>query len=148
MVSQLNSQNNNYIYARRVVADFPPVRRVISLMTLGFINCDRPIIIDKPVEISPIFVTAEGNEIKNGVYQVIDPKYNIVLSYYQPESIKVSKKTVLTFLYSSGTSNQVYIGKLNTFDISNRHGKVKVVLTPLNSQVSESQVAQSINSNN
>jgi len=148
MISQLNNQNSNFIFNRRTRPALAPVRRLISIMSLGVINCDVPIIVEKPITISPEFYIADGSKITNGVYQVIDPRYNIVLSYYQPENIKVSKRTILTFLYNSGTSNQVFIGKLNTFDLSNRHGKVKVILAPLNSAVTEGQLSQAINSNN
>ncbi len=146
MIGLVNRQNISYVQ-RRVVADSRIVRRVISMMTLGVLNCDRPIIIESPVEIKPYFVTTDGNEVSGGVYEVVDPKYNIVQSFYQPESIKVSKKTILTFVYNSGTSKQVYMGKLNTFDIANRHGRVKVTLSPMPSGITGGQLASSINLN-
>lgn len=146
MIGVINNQNIDYVQ-RRVVADSRVVRRVISMMSLGILNCDKPIIVESPVEIKPYFVTNDGAEISGGVYEVIDPKYNIVQSFYQPESIKVSKKTILTFLYNSGTSKQVYMGKLNTFDVANRHGKVKVVLSPMQPAITGDQLVKSINVN-
>ncbi len=124
------------------------ITRVLSLQGFGVYNCDRPVIIENPIVFSPVFYNENGQKINDVNYQVIDPKENIVVSYYGRSNIKVSKNSVITFINNeyADKKSTVYIGKLNTFDLTSKNGKMDIQLTPVPSDLTIGQLSTYINS--
>lgn len=137
----LNSSVNTNAYS---------VTRVLQLQGFGIYNCDRPIIVENPIVFTPQFYDEKGKRISSASFQVIDPKENIVVSYYGTRPIRISKNSIITFMntqYNTEKSN-VYVGKLNTFDLPARSGMMKIQLSPLSNNITLGELSGYINSNN
>ncbi len=107
------------------------ITRIMQLQGFGIYNCDRTVIIQNPIVITPRFYNEHGKKINIINYQVIDLNENIVVSYYKEQKIKLSKNSVITFInseYSNTASNKVYIGKISTAGF-NSSGNVDIQLT-------------------
>ena len=113
------------------------VTRLLSMQGFGIYNCDRPIIVENALAFTPNFLNENGKKLSKDRFQVIDPKENIVVSYYSIQKIKVSKNSIITFIYtkSNGNSSSVYVGKLNTFDIASKNGEIDVQLSAIDNNL-------------
>ncbi len=121
------------------------ITRVLSLQGFGTFNCDRPVIIQNPIVIKPKFYNEKGQRITNVNFQVVDPKENIVVSYYSSKEIRVSRNSLITFINTENTAQQrVYVGKLKTFDL--RSGSIDIKLSAVPPDVSLGQLSEFINS--
>ncbi|MBA2613820.1 MAG: hypothetical protein H0U95_17795 [Bacteroidetes bacterium] len=134
----------------KVNTDAFGVTRLLQLQGFGVYNCDRPVILDDPLVFSPYFYDDKGRKISSVAFQVIDPKENIVVSYYGPQKIKVSKNSIITFLHTEYNSkiSSVFVGKLRTFDSAGKGGKLEVHLSQVPPSLSVGELNEYINSIN
>lgn len=146
--SQLNITN---LLNSKVSTDSYGVTRLLQLQGFGVYNCDRPVFVEDPLVFTPDFYNSKGKKMSNVSFQVIDPKENIVVSYYGSQKIKVSKNSILTFLhteYMPKTAASVFVGKLQTFDSVGKGGKLEVHLSEIPPSLSIGELNEYINSVN
>ncbi|MES2761191.1 MAG: leucine-rich repeat domain-containing protein [Bacteroidota bacterium] len=126
------------------------ITRVLQLQGFGVYNCDRPIMIENPIVFTPVFTDEKGKRLPTASYQVIDPRENIVMSYYGTRPIKISKNSIITFINTQyeGQRSSVYMGKLNTFDLEKKIGDFKIQLSPVSENITLGELNDQINSNN
>ncbi len=141
-----NQNNITSLLNSKVKTNAYDITRVLSLQGFGIYNCDRTVQMENPLVISPVFYNENGKRITQTEYQIIDPKENIVVSYFGKNTVRVSKNSVVTFMTNSysGTDRKVLIGKLNTFDLKN--GKAEVVLTKVSPNATLAELNDMINS--
>lgn len=126
------------------------ITRVLSLQGFGIYNCDRPIIIENPIVFSPIFVDESGKRLSNATLQIIDPKENIVVTYYAGKPLKISKNSIITVLNTQyeKDNTKVYLGKIPTFDSNSIKNGAKIQLSLLSNKINLGELNQLINSTN
>lgn len=148
VITEKNKQDIANLLNAKVNTDSYGITRVLALQGFGVYNCDRPIILENPIVISPVFYNEKGEKLSDVNYQVIDPKENIVVSYYGKRSIKISKNSVITFINNSYNNSKttVSIGKLNTFELNSRNGKMDIQLTAVPPDLTIAQLSALINS--
>ena len=114
------------------------VTRILSLQGFGIYNCDRPIFVENPLVFTPNFYNEKGKKLQKSNFKVIDAKENIVVSYYDIQKIKVSKNSSITFIYTgyNGSKTTIFVGKLNTFELSAKNGIIDLQLSPIDSNLS------------
>lgn len=146
VIIEQNQNNINSLLNSKVKTNAYDITRVLSLQGFGIYNCDRTVQMENPLVITPVFYNEDGKRITQTDYQIIDPKENIVVSYFGKKDARVSKNSVVTFITNSynGANRNVLIGKLNTFDMKN--GKAEVVLTKVSPNATLSDLNDMINS--
>lgn len=149
----INEMNNvSALLSSKVNTNAYNITRVLQLQGFGVYNCDRPVIVENPIVFTPIFIDEKGKRLSGTLFQVIDPKENIVVSYYGTRPIKISRNSVITFINVQNNSKEkmpgVYMGKLKTFDTSDKTGNFKIQLSPVAADISLGELNEQINSSN
>ncbi|MES2513564.1 MAG: leucine-rich repeat domain-containing protein [Bacteroidota bacterium] len=142
VTSLLNSKVNTNAYN---------ITRVLQLQGFGVYNCDKAVFVENPIVFTPIFIDERGNRLSKVAFQVIDPKENIVVSYYGSKPIRISKNSIITFMntqYDKSYKCTVYMGKLNTINFNPRTDSQKIQLSPVSNSISIGELSEQINSNN
>lgn len=151
-VLSMNELNNfSKLLNSKVNTNAYDITRVLSVQGFGIYNCDRPVFIENPIVFSPIFINEKGDRLSNASVQVIDPKENIVVTYYSGRPIKISKNSIITILntqYDKTFKPTLYMGKLSTFDSNPIKGQIKIQLSPLSNKMSLGELSEQINASN
>lgn len=118
------------------------VTRVLTLQGFNIYNCDRPVNIENPLVFAPQLVDEKGHKLAGSGYQLIDPKENIAVYYFNDKKVKASRNSILTFLYMD-RGNKVYVGKLSTFNLDK--SKPEVAMTALAPEITVGELSSYIN---